>query len=159
MNPTDLEKVRGLCSEMCPASSHDTYPAFSIKAEVFSDAEVEEYPVPLTFAGIEAEPEIILNESQHVHEEWPYTCDVNNKSCIQKCNMRTDQHINGAERPFSCVVCTKSFSEKSTLKKHQVIHSGERPFCCDICNKSFRQKSHLKTHQFIHSGERPFCCD
>jgi hypothetical protein len=54
----DLEKVRSLHSEICPASSHNTYPAVSIKAEVFSDAEEEEYPEPLTFVGIEAEPEV-----------------------------------------------------------------------------------------------------
>jgi hypothetical protein len=52
-----LEKVRSLHSEIPPAS-HDTYPAVSIKAEVFSDAEEEECPVPLTFVGIKAEPEV-----------------------------------------------------------------------------------------------------
>jgi hypothetical protein len=57
-NPTDLEKVQGLPSEICPASSHDAYPAVSIKAEIFSDAEEEEYPVPLTFVGIKVEPEV-----------------------------------------------------------------------------------------------------
>jgi hypothetical protein len=45
-------------SEICPASSHDAYPALSIKAEVFSDAEEEEYPVPLTYVGIKAEPAV-----------------------------------------------------------------------------------------------------
>jgi hypothetical protein len=53
-----LGKVRALHSEVCPASSRDAYPAVSIKAEVFSDAEEEEYPVPLTFVGIKAEPEV-----------------------------------------------------------------------------------------------------
>jgi hypothetical protein len=57
-NPPDLEKVRGLHSEICPASSHDAYPAVRIKAEVLSDAEEEEYPVPLTFVEIKAEPEV-----------------------------------------------------------------------------------------------------
>ncbi|XP_023713767.1 uncharacterized protein LOC111867818 isoform X2 [Cryptotermes secundus] len=56
MNPTDLQKVQGLHSEICPASSQDAYPAIRIKAEVFSDAE-EEVPVPLTFVGIKAESE------------------------------------------------------------------------------------------------------
>jgi hypothetical protein len=57
-NIPDLEKVRGLYSEICPASSHEAYQAVSIKAEVFSDAEEEEYPVPITFAGIKAEPKV-----------------------------------------------------------------------------------------------------
>jgi uncharacterized Zn-finger protein len=129
------------------------------------------------------------NEHQTVYsEEWPYSCDVSNKSCRQKCNLKTHQPIHGAEWPFSYDVCTKLFSEQNTLKKHQHIHSGERPFCydmhnnksfsvqhalkrhqliqsgeqpfcCVVCNKSFSQQSHLKTHQRIHTGERPFCCD
>jgi hypothetical protein len=57
-NLTDLEKVRDMCSEMCPASSCDAYQAVAIKAEVFSNAEEEEYPVRITFPGIKAEPEV-----------------------------------------------------------------------------------------------------
>jgi hypothetical protein len=57
-NLADLEEVRGRCSEICPASSHDAYPAVSIKAEVFSDAEEEECPLPLTFSKIKATPEV-----------------------------------------------------------------------------------------------------
>jgi hypothetical protein len=57
-NPAHLKKVRGLCGEMSPATSHDVYQAISIKTEVPSDAEEEEYPVPLTFVEIKAEPEV-----------------------------------------------------------------------------------------------------
>jgi hypothetical protein len=57
-NLADLEEVRGPCSEICPAFSCDVYQAITIKAEVFSDAEEEEYPVPITFPGIKAEPEV-----------------------------------------------------------------------------------------------------
>jgi hypothetical protein len=57
-NPADLETVLGLHSEICPTSSHDACLASSIKAEVLSDAEAEEDPVPLTFVGIKAEPEV-----------------------------------------------------------------------------------------------------
>jgi hypothetical protein len=53
----NLEKVRGLCSEICPTSSHDTYQAIIIKDEVFSDAE-EEYSIPITFPGMKVEPEV-----------------------------------------------------------------------------------------------------
>jgi hypothetical protein len=56
-NLADLEKVRGLCSEKCPASSCDAYQAVTIKSEVFLDAEEEEYPVE-TFLDIKAEPEV-----------------------------------------------------------------------------------------------------
>jgi hypothetical protein len=55
-NPTNSEKV--LCSEECPASSDDTYPAIIIKEEVLSDAVEEKYPVPTTFVGIKGEPEV-----------------------------------------------------------------------------------------------------
>jgi hypothetical protein len=98
-NPMDLEKVRGLYSEMCPAS-YDAYqaisikvevlsgaeeeedpvqetfpgiktdPAFSIKAEVLSGAEEEEDPVPLTFVGMKAEPEV---SSASVTTLWDFT--------------------------------------------------------------------------------------
>jgi hypothetical protein len=65
-NPTDSENVQGLCSEICPASSHAAYEAVSIKAEVLSDikaeelsdAEEEDYPVPVTLPGIKTEPEV-----------------------------------------------------------------------------------------------------
>jgi hypothetical protein len=57
-NLADLENVRDLRSKMCPASCCDVYQAITIKAEVFSDAEEEEHPVPLTFPGIKAEPEV-----------------------------------------------------------------------------------------------------
>jgi hypothetical protein len=57
-NLADLEEIRGRCSEICPESSHVAYQAISIKAEVFSDAEEEEYPLPLTFPKIKTEPEV-----------------------------------------------------------------------------------------------------
>jgi hypothetical protein len=56
--PTDFEKVQGLCSEECPASSDDSHPAISIKDEVLSQAKEEKYPVPVTFVGIKGEPEV-----------------------------------------------------------------------------------------------------
>jgi hypothetical protein len=60
----DSDKLQGLCSEMSPASSQDAYEATRVKAEVLSDAEEEEHPVPLTFAGIKTEPEVsCLSES------------------------------------------------------------------------------------------------
>jgi hypothetical protein len=57
-NLMDLEKVRDLCNEMCPASSCDAYQAVTIKAEVFSNADEEEYPVRITFPEIKAELEV-----------------------------------------------------------------------------------------------------
>jgi hypothetical protein len=58
-NPTDSENVRGLCTEICPKSSHNTYQAINIKAEVLSDVEEEEDPLAKTFpGGIKAEPEV-----------------------------------------------------------------------------------------------------
>jgi hypothetical protein len=57
-NLGDLEKVHSLCSAICPSSSCDAYQAVSIKAEVFSDTEEEEYPVPIIFPRIKAEPEV-----------------------------------------------------------------------------------------------------
>jgi hypothetical protein len=64
-NLAELEKVRDLRSEMYPASSCDAYQAVNTKAEVFSDAEEVGYPVPLTFPGIKAEPEV-----SHVSFRW-----------------------------------------------------------------------------------------
>jgi hypothetical protein len=57
-NPADLEKIRGLRSELCPAYSRDAYQAISIKAEVPSDAEAEVDPLSVTSPGIKAEPEV-----------------------------------------------------------------------------------------------------
>jgi hypothetical protein len=55
-NPEDLEtiRVRSMCTEICPALSHDAYQDIRI----LSDAEEEEYPVLLTFVGIETQYEV-----------------------------------------------------------------------------------------------------
>jgi hypothetical protein len=55
---TDLEKLGGLCGEIYTASSHDVTHAVSIKTEEFSEAEVVEGPVAITFPGIKDEPEV-----------------------------------------------------------------------------------------------------
>jgi hypothetical protein len=57
-NLANSEKAQGMCSEIRPPSSCDAYQAVTIKAEVFSDAEEEEYPILIPFAGIKAEPEV-----------------------------------------------------------------------------------------------------
>jgi hypothetical protein len=60
-NPADLERaqVRGLCGEICPASSRDEYKGISIKTEVPSDAEAEKNPLAMLFPlEIKAEPEV-----------------------------------------------------------------------------------------------------
>jgi hypothetical protein len=58
--PADMEMlhVRGLCCEICPASSQEAYQAISVKAEVPSDAEAEEDPIAVTSPEIKAEPEV-----------------------------------------------------------------------------------------------------
>jgi hypothetical protein len=55
---TDLEKLGGLCGEIYTASSHDVIHAVSIKTEDFSDAEIVEGHLPITFLGIKDEPEV-----------------------------------------------------------------------------------------------------
>jgi hypothetical protein len=47
--------VQGLCTEICPESSHE---AITIKAEVLSDVEEEEDPLATIFPEIKAEPEV-----------------------------------------------------------------------------------------------------
>jgi hypothetical protein len=55
----DLQKdVPGVCSEMCPASSHEGNGFIWIKTEVLSDVELEEDPVPVPFPGIKSECEV-----------------------------------------------------------------------------------------------------
>jgi hypothetical protein len=54
----DLQKVQGLCSEMCPGSSHDVYQSISIKSEVIPDTGEEDYSVLITIPRIKAEPEV-----------------------------------------------------------------------------------------------------
>jgi hypothetical protein len=57
-NPTDLENVQGLGTDLYPASFHDACQAISIKAEELSDAEEEEDPPAITLPGIKAEAEV-----------------------------------------------------------------------------------------------------
>jgi hypothetical protein len=56
-NGPDTENPLGMYSNICPASACDEFQANSIKAEVFSDREEEDYSVPFTFVGIKFEPE------------------------------------------------------------------------------------------------------
>jgi hypothetical protein len=60
-NSTDLEKLQGPQSEICPASSHDAYQAISIKVEKLSDLEDEDDLTPTAFPGIKAEREVSCN--------------------------------------------------------------------------------------------------
>jgi hypothetical protein len=57
-NLADSEKERGACGEMYPGTCLDAYKHISIKVVKLSDAEYEEYPLPITFPGIMAEPEV-----------------------------------------------------------------------------------------------------
>jgi stress-induced morphogen len=186
-NLKGLEKS-GVCTEMRPTFPCGAYYAGSIKAEIISDTEEEECPVPFAFIGVKGEPDNALDEfgtfrdegrpvtcdmyhasfnkqfnltaHQHVHSgERPFSCDVCNKSLIQNCYLKLHQRIHTAERPFSCGVCIRSFTDQHYLKLHQRIQSGERPFSSDVRNKSFTGKSNLKKHQLIHSGEGPYNCD
>ncbi|XP_033607406.1 zinc finger protein 782-like [Cryptotermes secundus] len=147
-NPTDSEKLQGPCSEMSPASSQDSYQAISVKAEVLSDAEEEESPVPLTFVEIKAEPEILYDLQSMDGEERLYSCEECNKSFSDQDNLKRHQCIH--KRRIHCDVCNKSFSQQTSMKRHQITHSGERPFCCDMCNKSFPYRTSLKLHKRIH---------
>ncbi|XP_023709223.1 zinc finger protein 333-like [Cryptotermes secundus] len=159
-NPADLGKVQDMCNEIYPASSHDAYPAVSMKTEVYSDQEEEEYPVPLTFVGIKGEPEVIVCEPDTaLLEKRSFYCDVCSKSFKKYSVLRIHQRTHSGERPFCCEVCNTTFKQYSHLKTHLRIHSEERPFYCNVCNKSFKHHSSLKIHKRIHSGERPFCCD
>jgi hypothetical protein len=55
----DLEKeVQGLCSETCPAFSHEGNGGFTIKSEMVSDVEQEEDSVPIPLPGIKSEREV-----------------------------------------------------------------------------------------------------
>jgi hypothetical protein len=55
----DLGKnVPGLCSEMCPASSHEGNGDIRIKTEAVSDVEEEEDSVSTSFLGIKAQREV-----------------------------------------------------------------------------------------------------
>jgi hypothetical protein len=55
----DLEKdVPGLCSEVCPPSSHEGNGGIRIKTEEVSYVEQEEDPVPVSLPGIKSEREV-----------------------------------------------------------------------------------------------------
>jgi hypothetical protein len=58
-NCSDLEKdVSGSHSEACPLSSLSSHQAVNIKVEEFSDMEVREDPVPVSFIGVGTECEV-----------------------------------------------------------------------------------------------------
>jgi hypothetical protein len=52
------EDVPGVCSKMCPASSHEGNGGIRIKTEAVSDEELKEVPMPISFPGIKTEHEV-----------------------------------------------------------------------------------------------------
>ncbi|XP_023707101.1 zinc finger protein 28 isoform X3 [Cryptotermes secundus] len=125
--------IPGSCSDTCPTTAHDAFQAISIKVEEFSDVEEVEDPLLISFPGIKAEHAVVLNEHQLIHNEYPYPCDVDNKSFTRSSRLKRRQRIRAAARSFSCDVCNKTFNRQGHLKEHQRIHSGERPYSCHVC--------------------------
>lgn len=123
----------------------------------------------------------------HKGNRRPYTCEICNKSFLQRGHITRHIRIHTCEKPFTCEICNKGFSRNENLKTHVNTHIGYKPYKCDICSKDFSQKGHLaghirthmverpykcevcnktfvlsqnlKTHQYIHTGQRPYRCE
>jgi hypothetical protein len=58
-NCMDLKKdIPSVCSETCPASSHEGSGGIGIKTEAVSDVEEQDDPVPVSLPGMKAKREV-----------------------------------------------------------------------------------------------------
>ncbi|XP_034363477.1 zinc finger protein 473 isoform X2 [Arvicanthis niloticus] len=99
-----------------------------------------------------------VSEHQPSQREWPFKCDICNRTFKQSAHLSKHQLIHTREKPFKCSECDRAFKQSNYLIQHQKIHTVEKHFECSECGKTFHQKSCLSKHQKIHSGEKPFKC-
>ncbi|XP_052741016.1 zinc finger protein 84 isoform X2 [Bicyclus anynana] len=91
--------------------------------------------------------------------EKPFSCDICNYKCSQRCNLLQHMRIHSGEKPYSCETCNYKCSQKSTLLNHIKTHTGEKPYSCEKCNYKCARKNNLLTHIRTHSGEKPYSCE
>ncbi|XP_014237674.1 zinc finger protein 596-like [Trichogramma pretiosum] len=82
-----------------------------------------------------------------VHNSVHYTCDICNKKCILKSEVRAHikrKHNFGAK--YECKLCQKVYKEPTSLSKHvKSSHEGIRHECHE-CQKTFTRKPNLTKH-------------
>lgn len=98
--------------------------------------------------------------TQHINlthaPEKQSVCDICGKN-VSKTYLPMHRRTHG-EKQYSCDVCQKTFLEKAYLKRHRMIHTGEKPYVCNVCGNLFRQHSTLTIHMRTHTGDRPYKC-
>ncbi|XP_069132338.1 uncharacterized protein [Argopecten irradians] len=96
----------------------------------------------------------------------PYKCDICDKSCQTRGDLKKHLTVHSGDQPYRCDICGKAFSQNSNLNRHMITHvdrnsdvAKAKPFPCDLCDKRFTQKPHMIRHRRVHTGEKLHTCD
>lgn len=101
-----------------------------------------------------------LNLHEKSHIEKKYSCDLCDKTFIQKNHLESHKIAHSTEKPFQCPHCNKYFKRNFILKQHIVhMHSNAQKYvACHICGKSV-VKLNLNQHLKIHTERSIISCE
>ncbi|XP_026680895.1 gastrula zinc finger protein XlCGF71.1-like, partial [Diaphorina citri] len=90
-----------------------------------------------------------------------HSCDVCDKSFVNRAGLRLHKLIHSEERGFVCDLCGASFKQRPALWAHKKLHDAklEYKFKCILCDRKFHRNSKLNSHMRTHSDVRPYKCD